>query len=551
MRESRTIGGSRCAAVAYSDRVHRSLLRALPLLIATLGGIAEHAAAVPPAGAPAARDRTAPQLVLAAAPPLEREILDRLRHSQSWVRRAFAAERLARFDCEESAELLRGLVRDEAWRVRAFATLACARRQIELPATTFEREPEVRVLRTALRCRYELPAGPLTELIRRLARSARLEDQAMALELAVASPLDIDGRDAVLDAKEFLGDIIMRMDRVEAGSLSPRLAAITDGKDSGRSYRWRDWYRKNRRDPGLHGAFLVTAGSEPRGRGPIAELALDRFAELERHMQDLSGRAIEIAIAIDCTASMSGELAECQSGIDALMLFAQDVARSARIGIVGYRDEKDDWETRGWDLTPSIDEARDALWTLSADGGGDRPESVLAGLKLAYGRMSWTDAALRSLVVVGDAPPRPGTGDQSVELARRAFAAGIRTFTIAPRAPSEPQPTVDAPAATPPDPPPAPAPAPAESEPEPNRYDRPGPAPWSPASKRRPTSPWRQKLPPGAVEYWKEIAEAGGGRTVGLPRDASLIAEIAGLTLGDDHQTEFESFFASWFALCR
>jgi hypothetical protein len=64
-------------------------------------------------------------------------------------------------------------------------------------------------------------------------------------------------------------------------------------------------------------------------------------------------------------------------------------------------------------------------------------------------------------------------------------------------------------------------------------------------------SPWRQKLPPGAVEYWKEIAEAGGGRSVGLPRDASLIAEIAGLTLGDRHQSEFESFFASWFALCR
>lgn len=78
-----------------------------------------------------------------------------------------------------------------------------------------------------------------------------------------------------------------------------------------------------------------------------------------------------------------------------------------------------------------------------------------------------------------------------------------------------------------------------------------GPAPWTKPTTRKPVSPWRQKLPPGAVEYWKEIAEAGGGRTVGLPRDASLIAEIAGLTLGDRHEREFESFFASWFALCR
>ena len=530
--------------------MHCGVLRALPLLIATLGGVPDGATAVPPGGGPTSRDAAthepaasepvASRLVLAAAPPLEREILDRLRHSQSWVRRAFAAERLARFDCTESAELLRGLVGDEAWRVRAFAILACARRQIDLPPSTFEREPEVRVLRTALRCRYALPVAPLTELIERLSGSSRLEEQMIALELAVASHLDIDGRDAVLDVKEFLGDIIMRMDRVEAGSLSPRLSAITGGKDSGRSYRWRDWYRKNRRDPGLHGAFLVTAGSEPRHRGPVAELALDRFAELERHMQDLSGRAIEIAIAIDCTASMSGELAECQSGVDALMLFAQDVARSARIGIVGYRDETDDWETRGWDLTPSIDEARDALWTLSADGGGDRPESVLAGLRLAYGRMSWTESALRSLVVVGDAPPRPGTGEQSVELARKAFAAGIRTFTIAPRAPTESTPAKE----------PAPN-APSPARPDEASPDGRGPAPWSRPTSRKPVSPWRQKLPPGAVEYWKEIAEAGGGRSVGLPRDASLIAEIAGLTLGDRHQSEFESFFASWFALCR
>ena len=46
-------------------------------------------------------------------------------------------------------------------------------------------------------------------------------------------------------------------------------------------------------------------------------------------------------------------------------------------------------------------------------------------------------------------------------------------------------------------------------------------------------------------------AAAGGGRAVTLPRDASLIAEIAGLTLAERYRAEFDVFFAEWMLLCR
>ena len=36
-----------------------------------------------------------------------------------------------------------------------------------------------------------------------------------------------------------------------------------------------------------------------------------------------------------------------------------------------------------------------------------------------------------------------------------------------------------------------------------------------------------------------------------VPRDASLVAEIAGLTMGDRFKDEFEGFFWSWMLLCR
>jgi hypothetical protein len=509
---------------------------------------ADRCRAEPPVAEAAARP------TLAAAPDPERHAIEAMRKSSSWVRRAFACERLARFDCEPSAESLRLLVADPSWQVRCYAILACARRNLALPETQFANEDSLRVVRTALRARFDVPKDRLLPVVERLERSDSLEDRMMALELALAGDLD----EKRVDRDALLQSIVMRMDRVETGSLSPRLAAITGGSDSGRSYRWREWYRKNRKNLGLDGGFVVAADPRERDRGPIAEIPSEAFVSLEKHVADLSDRELDIAIVLDCTASMSGEIAECQSGIDALMLFAQGVARDIRVAVVGYRDRRDKWETQAFDFTSSLQQAREHLWMLSAEGGGDRPESVSLGLKVTYGKLSWRPGKSLFTVLVGDAPPHPGTGEQAVEYAKRAFAGGVKTYCISPFMPVRAKPPAE-PTATP-----APEPeldptkpivrpdgAPPVDIPDPT--DAPaGPQPWF--KKRRPkepVSPWRKDLAPGEVEYFAEIAEAGGGRAVTLPRDASLIAEIAGITLGDAHRDEIDVFFAEWMALCR
>lgn len=502
---------------------------------------------------PPAAEASAPR-TLAAAPAPERDALEKLRTSSSWVRRAVACERFARFDCQPSAEYLRLLVADPAWQVRCYAILACARRNLTLPATQFANEESLRVVRTALRARFEVPKDRLLDVADRLEKSESLEDRMMALELAMAGDLD----EKRVDRDALLQSIVMRMDRVETGSLSPRLAAITTGSDSGRSYRWREWYRKNRKNLGLHGGFVVAADPRERDRGAIADIDSDTFVSLEKHVADLSDREIDIAIVLDCTASMSGEIAECQSGIDALMLFAQGVARDIRVAVVGYRDKRDKWETQAYDFTSSLPQAREHLWMLSAEGGGDRPESVSTGLKLTYGKLSWRPGKSLFTILIGDAPPHPGTGEQAVEYAKRAFAGGVKTYCISPYMPVRTKPATE-PAATPsPDPEIDPTKpivrpdgAPPVDIPDPTNAPA-GPQPWF--KKRRPKeplSPWRKDLAPGEVEFFAEIAEAGGGRAVTLPRDASLIAEIAGITLGDAHREEIDVFFAEWMALCR
>ena len=66
---------------------------------------------------------------------------------------------------------------------------------------------------------------------------------------------------------------------------------------------------------------------------------------------------LDLAIALDCTASMTGELLDAQGGIDELMVFVGDVLVSVRVAIVAYRDKRDDFEVRWWDFSSDVDVA--------------------------------------------------------------------------------------------------------------------------------------------------------------------------------------------------
>jgi Mg-chelatase subunit ChlD len=158
--------------------------------------------------------------------------------------------------------------------------------------------------------------------------------------------------------------------------------------------------------------------------------------------------------------------------------------------VVGYRDQRDEWETQYWDFTGDVDAARAALWRLSADGGGDFPEAVFPAMKLAFTKLSWRNESTKVLVLVGDAPPHIGFGTQCVDMAERARAsAQVTTHAI--------------------------------------------------------------QVEGKEVKHFPEIAKAGGGRCVSLEDDDSLMAEIAGLTLADRYEEEFREFFRVYLELCR
>lgn len=109
--------------------------------------------------------------------------------------------------------------------------------------------------------------------------------------------------------------------------------------------------------------------------------------------------ALDLAFVVDTTGSMTGLIANAQQRmiamIDALLLPADEV--NLRLGIVEYRDHppQDPLPFRTYDLTADLDIARETLNGLTAEGGGDGPESVLDGVLAAVRELAWRPHARR------------------------------------------------------------------------------------------------------------------------------------------------------------
>lgn len=444
--------------------------------------------AVAPALHPQATHPSTPSraLELADAPEVERGALDRLLRGESWPRRAVAALRLERYGCGESQARLTQLLDDESWQVRSYALRTLARRGVEPPEGWLARQREPRLVRTALRYRCTMDGERLGRGVKALARSNDLKDKMLAAELGA-----ISGDDELRElARTTARQVILRMGRAEAGAFSPRLALLTGQRDMRRHYEWQQWLMKRGRRFELQPAHAIGEDRRPVGSSKLAQLDAETFANLEEYMAKLSERELDLAIALDCTASMWGELAAAQGGIDDMVMFISDIVGSFRFGLVAYRDQKDDFETKMLDFTAEVEAVRSALWQLTAEGGGDHPESVYEALKVVFANLTWRADSTKVLAIVGDAPPHVGTGALCESIIQRAHGqAQVVTHAIQ-----------------------------AENK---------------------------------AVKHFAEMAKAGGGRCVSLADDDTLIAEITGLTLGDRFEDEFREFFHIYLDLCR
>lgn len=446
--------------------------------------------APPVSGAPAASE-PAPVTI----GPEETAALHQLARHASWVRRMAATMRLEAWPATGAAELLTQLAADPDSRVRASAVAALAVLGTPVPTDRLRDEPHPRVVRTMLRCGAPLDAERVEAGARALLASAVPGERLLGVEIVAA--LDASGRaPRGLQAlgRQTFSSVVARLDRETAGTLSPRLALLTGAPDTRVDFKWRSWLGRNSISYKLDGGRLSGEGAE-RPRNAVAELPAEEFVRFAAAFEEAFRKPIDLGIALDCTASMAGELAQAQAGIHDVMEFAAAAAGGMRVAVVGYRDQGDEWTTRWWNFTGDRAEARANLWQLRADGGGDEPELVHEGLKIAYGQFAWRrgEGVQRIQVLVGDAPPQPGFGGRCVELARTGLAAGITTYVISTR------------------------------------------------DERREEE----------VKHFVEIARAGGGRVIRLSAKRDLAAELAGVALADTWHDPLVAIFERFLLVGR
>jgi Mg-chelatase subunit ChlD len=144
---------------------------------------------------------------------------------------------------------------------------------------------------------------------------------------------------------------------------------------------------------------------------------------------------LDVLFLLDTTGSMSDELNRIQETIDSIAqrIDAFEPRPTLRLGLVAYRDVGDDYVTRDYNFTEDVAAFRDVLATFEADGGGDTPEALEAGLHQSIHNVQWSDNGVRLIFLVADAGPQLHRHQDYTYLsdAQQAVAQGIKIYPIA------------------------------------------------------------------------------------------------------------------------
>lgn len=156
------------------------------------------------------------------------------------------------------------------------------------------------------------------------------------------------------------------------------------------------------------GATAEVAVDTGQGRPTTRRLTIgpDRRLDIRTSDRIAPVRAFDLLLVVDATGSMGDEMEYLKRELASIMASLQErhPGVDARIGLIVYRDVGDDYVVRDFPFTSDVDQLVRQLSRQRADGGGDYPEAVDQALEraLAY---PWREDAVRSLVLVADAPP--------------------------------------------------------------------------------------------------------------------------------------------------
>ena len=114
----------------------------------------------------------------------------------------------------------------------------------------------------------------------------------------------------------------------------------------------------------------------------------------------------DVAFIVDATGSMGDEIRFLQSDLSYIIDHASSETNIAlRTAVVFYRDDGDEYLTRGKDFSTNVANTQAFIAEQSANGGGDYPEAVHSALEASLQNFSWNESARsRIAFLILDAP---------------------------------------------------------------------------------------------------------------------------------------------------
>ena len=130
---------------------------------------------------------------------------------------------------------------------------------------------------------------------------------------------------------------------------------------------------------------------------------IDVLAEI---LDSLNGETLDLVICLDATDSMADDIDAIKDKLPAMIKQKITKFKSFRLGLVLYKDYFEDFVVKKYDFTKNVEQF--TLWVtgVRVQGGRDIPEAVYEALYTALSEFSW-QAATKSIILIGDAPPHP------------------------------------------------------------------------------------------------------------------------------------------------
>ncbi len=175
--------------------------------------------------------------------------------------------------------------------------------------------------------------------------------------------------------------------------------------------------------PAVNGPIRVRAahsggGGSGEAAGDLGELGSGSF---RRTVGELRKSGLEIVFVFDSTGSMTRMIHDTKTTIGQMLAVLRALVPDARVGLVTYRDRgAEHYLVRQVPLGLDFWRATNFVQFVTADGGGDLPEDVRAGMRAAFAQR-WRPGARRVVVLAGDAPPHARDLDELI--------AEVRSFT--------------------------------------------------------------------------------------------------------------------------